>query len=167
MRLALLLLFAGCGIADFDITQPVPEQEVQGSPLPGPLATLFPVPLNLDLSSQIKAMDTGPIDSVTLKSLDLAITPTDEPAGDSDDWSFVTSIDVFVASSKSGTTLPKVKIAHASSPGAVQTFSFELESVNLKPYIDEGSVVDAESSGTAPMDAVSYDGQGVFTVHPL
>jgi len=167
MRLALLLLFTGCGIADFDITQPVPEQEVQGSPLPGPLATLFPVPLNLDLSSQIKARDTGPIDSVTLTSLDLAITPTDEPTGDSDDWSFVTSIDVFVASSKSGTTLQKVKIAHASSPGPVKTFSFELESVNLKPYIDEGSVVDAESSGTAPADNVSYDGEGVFTVHPL
>jgi hypothetical protein len=49
----------------------------------------------------------------------------------------------------------------------VQTFSFELESVNLKPYVDEGSVVDAESSGNAPPDAVSYAGQGVFTVHPL
>lgn len=168
MRLVIsLLLCTGCGIADFDISQPVPEQEVQGSPLPGPLATLFPIPLNLDLSSKIKAQDTGPIDSVTLSSLELAITPTDEPAGDSDDWSFVTSIDVFVSSSKSGTTLPKVKIAHVTSPGAVQTFSFELESVNLKPYVDEGSVVDAESSGNAPADAVSYDGQGVFTVHPL
>ena len=167
MRLALLLLFTGCGIADFDITQPVPEQEIQGSPLPGPLGALFPVPLNLDLSSQIKARDTGPIDSVTLTKLELAITPKDEPSGDSDDWSFVTTIDVFVSSTKSGTTLPKVKIAHASMPGAVQTFEFELESVNLKPYIDEGSQVDAESSGNAPPDDVSYDGEGVFTVHPL
>ena len=168
MRFVLFtLLLASCGIADFDITQPVPEQEIQGSPLPGPLATLFPVPLNLDLSSQIKARDTGPIDSVTLTSLDLEITPRDEPTGDSDDWSFVTSIDVFVASSKSGSTLPKVEIAHASSPGAVQTLSFEVESVNLEPYIEEGSIVDAESSGNAPPDAVSYDGEGVFTVHPL
>ena len=167
MRSLLLVVVAGCGITDFDISQPVPEQNIQGSPLPGPLATLFPVPLNLDLSSQIKARDTGPIDSVTLTSLDLAITPKDEPSGDTDDWSFVTSIDVFVSSTKSGTTLPKVKIAHATMPGAVQTFSFELESVNLKPYIDEGSQVDSTGMGNAPMTDMTYDGASTFTVHPL
>jgi hypothetical protein len=162
------LMLAGCGIADFDITQPVPEQHIQGSPLPGPLAALFPIPLDLDISSKIKAMDTGPIDSVTLSSLALSITATDQPSGDGDDWSFVTSIDVYVSSSKSGSTLPKVRIAHVASPGAVTTLPFEIDpGVNLAPYIDEGSVVDGESHGNAPPDAVSYDGSGTFTVHPL
>lgn len=168
MRLVLCLLLTGCGIADFDITQPVPEQTIPGSSLPGPLADLFPIPVNLDISQQIKAMDTGPIDSVTLSALELTITKTDEPSGDTDDFSFVSSIEVYVASSASGSTLPRVEIAHATSPGAVQTINFDVDSgVNLKPYIDEGSVISGEGSGTAPADDVSYDGNGTFTVHPL
>jgi len=169
MKLAIVcVLAAGCGVADFDIDQPIIEQTIPGSAIPGPLQVLFPIPLNIDISAKIKAMDTGPIDSVTLKSLTLSITKTDEPSGDSDDWSFLTSVDVFVSSTKSGTTLPKVMIAHVGATGAVRDLKFTLDgNVNLKPYIDEGSQVDGQSSGNAPPDDVSYDGQGVFTVHPL
>jgi hypothetical protein len=152
---------ASCGIADFDVDQPVPQQTIQGSGLPAPLAAIFPLPLSLDLNSKIKAQETGPIDGVTLSSLTLQIRS-------SGDWSFVTSVDVSVASSKSGTTLPKVKIASVSSPGAVQTLNFKVEGgVNLKPYIDEGSVVDSSGVGTQPTQDVTFDGKGVFTVHPL
>lgn len=161
MRLAIIFVAAGCGVTDFDITQPIPSQTVMGSPLPGPLAALFPIPLNLDISQQIKAMDTGPIGSVTLKSLSLTITS-------SGDWSFVDEIDVTVASTLSGTALPKVEIAHVTSPGAVTTMKFAVDgTVNLKPYIDEGSEVDGQSMGHAPSSDVTYDGSGVFTVHPL
>jgi hypothetical protein len=152
----------GCGIADFDIEQPVQPQTIQGSGLPAPLAAIFPLPLNLDLESKIKAKDTGPIDGVTLSSLTLHITSS------GGDWSFVTHIDVSVSSTKSGTQLPKVKIASVASPGAVQTMNFDVEhGVNLKPYIDEGSQVDSTASGTQPTRDVSFDGSGVFTVHPL
>jgi hypothetical protein len=169
MRLAyLLLLSAGCSVTDFDITQPVFEQRVMGTPLPGPLATLFPLELDLDISQKIKAQETGPIDSVTLSSLELKITDTDRPAGDEDDWAFVEEVHVFVSSTKSGSTLPEVEIASASSPGAVTTFRFDVDGgVNLKPYIDEGSAVRSTASGTAPPDDVSFDGAAVFTVHPL
>ena len=169
MRILLFaFLLGGCGIADFDVDQPVPEQTIAGSSLPGPLAALFPLPLSLDISQQIKAHDTGPIDSVVMSSLELTITDTARPSGDTDDWSFVDSVDVFVESTKTGTTLPKVKIATVSHPGAVQTMSFTIDqSVNLKPYIDEGTKVDTMGSGTAPPDDVSYDGKSVFRVHPL
>jgi hypothetical protein len=169
VRLFLACLALGaCGITDFDVDQPVQEQMVAGSPVPGPLQLLFPIPLNLDISAQIKAKDTGPIDSVSLKSLTLSITATDEPTGDSDDWSFLTSVDVYVSSTKDGTTLPKVKIASATMPGAVRDVTFAIESgVNLKPYIDEGSMVEGQCSGDAPPDDVSYDGSASFTVHPL
>src|SRR5258708_1291115 len=100
MRRALLLVIAGCGVTDFDVNESIPAQTVQGSPLPGPLATLFPIPVSLDINSQIEAMHTGPINSVTLKLLELDIT---SPA--SADWSFVTQIDVEVSSTKTGTTL--------------------------------------------------------------
>ena len=153
----------GCGIADFDVEQPVQPQTIQGSGIPGPLAAIFPLPLTLDLESKIKAKETGPIDGVTLSSLTLHITSS------GGDWSFVTRIEVSVSSTKSGSTLPaNVKIASVSSPGAVQDLVFDVEhGVNLKPYIDEGSKVDSSGSGTQPTRDVSFDGKGVFTVHPL
>jgi hypothetical protein len=168
MRLLVLVMFAGCGITDFDISQDVPEQEVQGSGIPAPIAALFPLPLSLDLSAEIAKQTTGPIDSVTLSSLELSITDTRRPGGDTDTWEFVDEIHVFVKSSVAGSTLPRVEIASIVSPGAVTTMSFAVESsVDIKPYVDEGSIVESEASGTVPTDDVSYDGEGVFTVHPL
>lgn len=153
---------AGCSVLDFDVSQSIPSQTIQGSGLPAPLAAVFPLPLNLDLSSQIKSHNTGPIDSITLSSLHLDITSS------GGDWSFVSSVDVFVESTKSGSTLPKVKIATAQKPGAVRTLAFQIEGgVNLKPYIDEGSQVDSSGSGTQPTQDTTYDGKAVFTVHPL
>jgi hypothetical protein len=169
MRSILVVLAcAGCGIADFDLDQPIPEQHVQGSGIPGPLAALFPIPIQLDLSARIKEQTTGPIDSVTLSSLTLSISATDRPSGDTDDWGFVDEIRVFVKSSKSGSSLPRTEIAHIVAPGAVQKLVFEIEDdVDLKPYVEEGSVVESEGKGTIPSDDVSYDGLAVFTVHPL
>jgi hypothetical protein len=164
----LVALGTGCGVADFDIDQPIIEQRVTGSPLPGPLAVLFPLPLSIDISSKIKEMETGPIDSVTISSLALTITATAQPAGDTDDWSFVEAIHVFVKSSKDGSTLPRVEIASVTNPGAVTTMEFKVEGdVDINPYVNEGSVVEADSSGTVPQDDVTYDGKAVFTVHPL
>jgi hypothetical protein len=166
--LVLLVSLAGCGVADFHIDQPIQEQRIQGSPLPGPLGALFPIPINLDISAQIAAMETGPIDSITLSSLTLTITPTARPSGDTDDWSFLDKVDVLVSSTRSGSTLPQVKIATVSAPGAVTELRFTVEKgVDIKPYVDEGSEVTGQSSGTAPPDDVSYDGKAVFTVHPL
>lgn len=168
MSIVACAVIAGCSVTDFDVHQPIVEQRVQGSPLPGPLATLFPLPLDIDISSKIKAMETGPIDSVTLSKLSLKITATAMDGGDMDDWSFVESIHVYVKSNKSGSTLPRVEIANVTSPGAVTTLEFHtIESVDLDPYVNEGSVVEGESSGTLPPDDVTYDGEGTFTVHPL
>jgi hypothetical protein len=168
MRTLGLILLAGCGVADFDITQPITEQRVQGSPLPGPLAVLFPLPLDINIAQKIKEMETGPIDSVTLSKLTLTITPTAMSSGDTDTWNFVDDIHVFVKSSKSGTSLPRVEIANVHAPGSVTTLSFTvMDEVDLQPYVEEGSVVEGESSGRLPEDDVSYAGEGVFTVHPL
>jgi hypothetical protein len=168
VRTVVLILVAGCGVADFDIEQPIVEQRVQGSPLPGPLAVLFPLPLDINIAQKIKEMETGPIDSVTLKSLTLSITPTATTSGDTDTWDFVDDIHVFVKSSKSGSALPRVEIANVHAPGSVTTMTFNVvDDIDLQPYVEEGSVVEGESSGRLPEDDVSYTGEGVFTVHPL
>ena len=55
-----------------------------------------------------------------------------------------------MSSTKSGTTLPKVEIAHIGAPGPVRDAKFSVDSgVNLKPYIDEGSAVDSNGSGAS------------------
>ena len=61
MKLAavLWLAAAGCGVADFDVDQPVQEQMIQGSPIPGPLQVLFPIPLNVDISAQMLKDEPG------------------------------------------------------------------------------------------------------------
>jgi hypothetical protein len=168
VSVVVVVVLAGCGITDFDIEQPVFEQRVPGSPIPGPLQALFPLPLDLDLSEKIKELTTGPIDSVNISSLELNITATAMTAGDQDDWSFVEQVHVFVKSAQSGSSLPRVEIAHVANPGAVTTMKFVVESkVNLDPYVNEGSVIETTGSGTAPPDDVTYDGKAVFTVHPL
>lgn len=163
-----IVLCAGCSdLVDFEISQSVPEQRGQGSPLPGPLALLFPLPLDLDLAAEIQKRDSGPIESITISSLSLSITDTARPAGDTDDWAFVDSIRVFVKSSKQGSSLPRAEIASVSSPGAVTTLTFQMTDVNIKPYVDEGSIVEGEGRGTLPPDDVTYNGSAIFTVHPL
>lgn len=162
------LTITGCGIADFDVDQPIREQRIVGSGVPAPIAGLFPIPLSLDLDAKIKAQDTGPIDSVTMSSLTLRITDTDRGAGDTDDWAFLDSVEVFVASRREGSSLPRVRIAHAAAPGAVTDLAFEVDGgVNLEPYVREGSVVESSATGTQPLDDVSFAGGAVFTVHPL
>ena len=42
-----------------------------------------------------------------------------------------------------------------------------MKDFDLQPYVEEGSVVEGESTGRLPEDNVSYAGEGVFTVHPL
>jgi hypothetical protein len=163
------LAAAGCGLDEFDLDQPVPEQAIQGSGIPAPLAALFPLPLDLDLQARIdEQTDAGSVDKITLASLRLTITATRRPSGDTDDWSFVESVDVSVSSSKSGSSLPKVKIASIRNPGAVQDMDFAVEpGVDLRPYVEEGATVETLGSGTIPTDDVSYDGLGVFTVDVL
>lgn len=159
---------AACSVADFEVDQPIAEQEVQGSPLPGPISGLFPFPLSLDIGAKIKAMHTGPIGGVHLTRLTIAITPTDAPSGDADDFSFIDSVAVFVSSTQQGSTLPKRQIATLTSPGPVATADFDVDStVDLDPYINEGSMIDTTSSGHAPPDDTTFDGDGTFTVHPL
>ena len=165
---ACVVLAAGCGITDFDISEPIAEQSVSGNPVPAPIQGLFPLPLSLELSARIKKQTTGPIDRVTLASLALNITATEQQGDDFDDFAFIDEVHVFVKSALAESGLPRVEIASGVAPGQVQNFNFMVESsVDLLPYVEEGAVVESEATGTAPPDAVSYDGQAVFTVHPL
>lgn len=171
-RLPFALVFvvglAGCGVTDFEVSQDIEEQTIPGSALPELLGQFFEFPLELDIRGEIEAMETGPIDGVYLSGLSLTITETATSAGDSDDWSFVRTVDVFIASSVEGSALPQVKVATATDPGAATVMSFvPVAGLNLLPYVNEGSVMTAEADADAPPDDVSYLGRAVFRVEPL
>ena len=165
---ALFVLAAGCSVLDFNVDQDIEEQVIEGSPLPGVLDGFLAAPIQLDLQSEIAAQETGPVDQVRLTSLSFDITATARPAGDTDDWSFLTSVDLYVESTMAGSNLPRTKVASVTNPGAVTRLVFTpVDGVNLLPYVNEGARLVTEASGNAPPDDVSFAGRAVFRVSPL
>ena len=110
---------AGCGALDFDVQQNIPEQRVSGSVVSALLGTLIPspFPLTIDLAQETKARGTGPVKAAGLKSLTFAITST-ASSGSVHDFSFVQTVDIYIESTKSGTTLTRQKIAELGSSEA-------------------------------------------------
>ena len=170
LPLLIPILLCGCGALDFDVQQGVPEQRVTGSLAGALFGTLIPspFPLTIDLAQETKARNTGPVKAAGLKSLTFAITNT-ASSGSVHDFSFVQTVDIYIESTKSGTTLTRQKIADLPSPpGAQTTLSLRTyPDINLLPYINEGSRITSMASGTVPPNDVTFNGQIVVHVNPL
>jgi hypothetical protein len=154
----------------FDIVRPIAEQSVQGDALAHTAGTLLgsspinPFQLQIDLSAEAAAHDSGPITDVRLRALTFSITSTSEPPGDTDCFDFVDSVTLSVESTQSGTQLQPQVIATVSQPGCVRMLSFDVVStVNLAPYIQEGMRISSTGRGISPADDVSFDGS--ITLH--
>lgn len=161
--LAMLAFGSGaCGVFDFDVTQPVPEQRITGNVLGGLLGSFVPTPfpLTVNLAQEVKARGTGPVKAATLQSLSFEITKTGEPAGDADGFDFVKTIEISIESSRSNSALPKLLIADLPNPpGPTRSFLMRtIPNVNLLPYINEGSKITSTASGTVPADDVTFSG---------
>lgn len=168
MLFVVAALLGGCGVFDFDIQQPVPEQRISGSVVSAVLGSFIPspFPLTINLEQETKARGTGPVKAAGLKTLTFQITNTAMPAGD---FGFVQSVDVFIESTKQGTTLTKQKIADLPSPpGAVQTLNLHTyPDINLLPFINEGSRITSTATGTTPPRDTTFNGQIVVHVNTL
>lgn len=82
------------------------------------------------------------------------------PSGDRDDFDFVKSIVVSIERRKSGSALPRTKIAELTMrpPGAKELVLQTYPEVELLPYINEGCQVSATATGNQPPDDVTFDG---------
>lgn len=155
---------AGCGAISFDVSQDVPPQTVQGSPLggllPGFLSAPFPVTINVQQETQKRS--TGPARSANLKQVEFRITPADAATT----FDFVDEIHIFVEA-QSGSTLPKVEIANLKPvPKGQKTIDLTIvPGVDLLPYINSGAVISATATGHQPAMTTTYDGTVVVTVH--
>jgi hypothetical protein len=163
----LLLLPACASIGDFDVERTIAEQRVMGSPIAGLLGDLFqvPIPMDVNIASETAARDAGPAQAAHLKALVLQISDTDQGAGDTDHFGFLDSVDVFIESTRSGTSLPRTRIAQATDIEASSRLEFQvIRSVNVLPYSEEGSRFTSEVEGSVPPDDVSFAGRFTLRV---
>lgn len=173
----LCLLLSGCfflreddSLLSFTVARSIPEQTVEGNLLGGLLGSLLGVPIaiELDLEEETRARDTGPAQHVYLTDLTFTITPTAEAGGDSDDFGFLDSIEIYVESRAPGSTLPRQRIAHRDPvPDGARSISLMLDDVDLIEYVNEGALLTATASGRQPLDDVTFDGAMILTVEVL
>ena len=154
---ALLVATAACGLIDFDVEQPIPEQTVQGSPIPNVLPLgLFQIPLTIDLDAATKSKGTGPASAAYLKSLSLEIR---SPA--SGTFEFVDQITISVAADG----LPAREIAKLDPvPGQKRIDLGVLGEIDLLPYIKKGAKLSASAAGQLPPTETKFDGKVVIRV---
>lgn len=162
--LALLLTLTACGssLGSFQITEESNEATVMGgagSVLDAlPVKNLFPpMQLTINLEDELDQQDAGPAKAVYLEALQMTITDTAQPQGDTDNFDFVNKINVFVESSKSGSALERKQVATLSDVPKGQTLvSFDTDdSIDLKPYIEQGIKLTTEGTGEVPDDDTS------------
>lgn len=141
----------------------IAEQRVPGDPLGG----LLTMPIDVNIDTESSGRDTGPADSVYLESFTLRITPTAEGPDDTDDFDFVDSIEVYIVG-REGSSLPRVRIASIGNvPAGARTLSLQLDAQELLPYFQEGARIEADGTGTAPPDDVTFDGNLLFAIEVL
>lgn len=168
--LPVLLLAGGCAdLFSFSVRENIPEQRVTGSGSAGGLADLLgDVPITVNLAEEQSARSLGPLGSASVSALSLRITDTAQSGGDVDNFDFLDSIQVFVSSSAPGSSLPRVLVAELDPiPTGLQVIDLDVTGVNIKPQIEEGSIIEAAATGTVPADDVTFDGTLTLTVDVL
>jgi hypothetical protein len=156
-----VLSFAGCSLLDFDASQDIPPQTVPGSPIGAVLpASLFSIPMNIDLQSETAGHGTGPASSVTLKSITLTIS---SPSGATFD--FVDSISIVIFSSGHSELLKKEIARLQPVPGTTSISIPPTPGVDLLPYINAGATITASASGHMPSVDTTFGGTVVVTIH--
>jgi len=156
-----LAVAPGCGLLSFDVSQDIPAQMVPGSPLGALLpASLFAIPMNVDIQSETAAHGTGPAHSVTLSSVSLTVM---SPSGATFD--FVNSISIKISAS-GNPNLPEVEIGRLDPVPGRTTISIPPNGgVDLLPYINAGATITSTASGHMPTSDVTFVGKVVVTVH--
>jgi hypothetical protein len=161
LLVAAALLGSACGAIGFDVTQTIPQETIQGSPLGALLPSFLPspFPISIDVKQQEQQHGTGPATSANLKSLTFTALPHAMPSGNFD---FVDEIHIFVAANN----LPMVEIAKlAPVPKGQTTLNLNVvQGIDLLPYINAGATISAQASGHQPAQDFSYDGTVVITI---
>lgn len=173
--IAFALSTAACGdeLGSISFTEESGESVVEGSANPLnmllPAEVFPPLRLNINLQQELDAQNATGAKAVNLRALKLKITDTERPSGDTDDFDFLSKATLYVESTKSGTTLERKQIATIDPVPSGQTeVAFDVDdSVDLKPYIEEGMRLTSSGSGSVPPDNVSLKAEITVRVRLL
>ncbi len=153
------LLLASCGdggLASFEITETSQEVTVEGSalgqlPIDNPFGEALKLDINLE--QELQKRDASGASGVFLEGLDLEITDTAMPEGDTDNFNFLDSLEIYA----NADGLDKKLVAIIEEvPEDKQRISLETkDGINLKPYVEQGMKLQATARGSAPDDDTS------------
>ncbi|MGM0558006.1 MAG: hypothetical protein ACQEVA_16595 [Myxococcota bacterium] len=157
--LTLALTSLGCGgggIGSFTFTEDSQEVTVEGAGTLGgvlPDEALSVFKLNVDLEQELEKRDAKGAKAVYLTDLQMQITDTEQPEGDTDNFDFLDAITIDVAADGQETrqlaTLDPV-------PTGQTTITLDVDDgIDLKPYIEAGMNLDTNASGSRPADDTS------------
>lgn len=159
LLLTLALVSLGCGdggIGSFTFTEDSQETTVEGAGMLGgvlPDSAIDVFKLNINLEQELEKRDAKGAKAVYLTELELRITDTEEPEGDTDNFDFLDSITIDVAAddleSRQLATLDPVP------EGERSVFLNVDDEIDLKPYIEAGMQLDTNASGSRPADDTS------------
>lgn len=177
LLIAIALLFTGCqnctGVGSFTVTRDTEEVIVEGSN--SPLNDLLPanvipaLELDFDLQGELEQQDAKGAQAVYLNGLVLRITETSLAEGDEDDFDFLERVEFFVESADRSSDLERVSIAILDPvPDGLTELDLETDdSINLKPYAQEGIVLTSSGRGEVPPDDVSIAAEVTIEIDTL
>jgi hypothetical protein len=176
LGLAALVWTAGCseGIGAFTITEESGEKTIDGRSGPTsnvPLTSDLLPEFNFDINLQEKLdqRNVGPAKDVHMKSFTLRVTDEEESNNDEDNLNFIDSMTIFASTAGDGGP-DKKRIAWNDNIPDDGSRSVEFntdESVDLKPYIEQGLVLDIEASGNFPNDKTAIQAVTALIVEVL
>jgi hypothetical protein len=177
MLFVFAVITAGCqtctGVGDFTVTRDTDEVVIEGQA--NPLDDVLPVKvvpdlaLDFDLQNELEEQDAKGAKAVYLTALELRTTETSLEEGDEDTFDFLNRVEFYVESADQDSTLEKKRIASMDPVPEGQT-SLDLETddtIDLKPYAQEGIVITTAGEGTVPQDDVSVIGTVTVEVQTL
>ena len=149
--LAGILIAAGCNthLVTFQFTEK-DKQTVEGS-LTGKLAGQLGLDFDIDLESQLQKRDLKAAKKVYVKALSFEITKN----SDGRNFDFLESITLKAESSKKDAR----RFAWKNDvPKGVQQFDLQVDdTVNLKPYIEQGLTIVTEANGSPPGEDTTFN----------
>ena len=150
------LLGCGDGLGSFSFTEESGETVVEGegalgSVLPNGALDVFRLDINLE--QELEKRDAKGAKAVYLTDLELQITDTEQPSGDSDNFDFLDSITIDVAAD--GQETRQLAVLDPVPEGQTTVALDVDDTIDLKPYIESGMRLETNASGNRPEDDTS------------
>lgn len=161
VTLAVALAASSCGIIRFDVSQPIPQQQVPGASWANFLTNLLPAPfrITIDVATETEKQGTGPATGAALRRLTLHAL---EGNGVPPTFDFLDAVIVYVEADG----LEKREVARLSPvPRGASTLEFDTwKDVDLLPYLNRGATLSTTVTGAAPSSTFTFDGEVVVQI---